>query len=80
MKGMTVRLPEEFQPRLAALAEQAGLRPAEFARQKLIEIIEREERAKHTATMEEMVRQAITFGEVRDPAFEKASLEAIAGT
>jgi predicted DNA-binding protein len=77
MKGMTVRLPAEYQPRLAALAKQSGLRPAEFARQKLIEVVEEEEQARHTAAMEEMVRQAIAFGEMRNEALEQASLEAI---
>jgi hypothetical protein len=74
---MTVRLPDDFQPRLVALAEASGVRPAEFARLKLIEVIEQEERAKHAEAMEEMVRQAVAFGEVRDPALEEASLEAI---
>jgi hypothetical protein len=60
------------------LAEQTGLRPAEFARQKLIEVIEEEERARHATAMEEMVRQAISFGEMRDEDLEQASLEAIA--
>jgi len=78
MKGMTVRLPAEYQPRLAVLAEQTGLRPAEFARQKLIEVIEAEEQRQHTAAMEEMVRQAIAFGEMRDEDLEHASLEALA--
>jgi predicted DNA-binding protein len=78
MKGMTVRLPVEYQPRLAALAERSGLRPAEYARQKLIDAIEQEESLQRAAAMEEMVRQAIAFGEIRDELLEEASLEAIA--
>ncbi len=78
MKRMTVRLPAKYQPRLAMLAEQSGLKPAEFARQKLIEVIEEEEQARHAVAMEEMVRQAIAFGEVRDWDLEEAGLEVIA--
>jgi hypothetical protein len=74
---MTIRLPEEYRPKLEALAHQQGLRPAEFARAKLIEAIDQEERARHRAAMEEMVRQAIAFNEVRDERLEQASLEAL---
>ena len=77
MHGMTIRLPDEYKPRLDALAEQHGLKPAEFARQKLIELIEQTERARHRAAMEEMVRQAISHGEVSDPLLEEATLEAL---
>jgi predicted DNA-binding protein len=77
MKGMTVRLPVEYEPRLAALARKIGVKPAEFARQKLIQAIEQEERARHEAGMQEMVRQAIAFGEIRDQSLEEAALEAI---
>ena len=77
MKEMTIRLPDEYRPKLEALAAETGLRPAEFARAKLIEAIDQAERARHRAAMEEMVRQAITFQEVRDEDLEQASLEAI---
>jgi predicted DNA-binding protein len=77
MKEMTIRLPDEYRPKLEALAEQRGLRVAEFVRQKLIEVINLEERARHRAAMEEMVRQAITFQEIRDRDLERASLEAL---
>lgn len=75
---MTVRLPAEYQPRLAALAEHAGLKPAEFARRRLFEAIEQKEGSQHSAAMEEMVRQAIAYGEMRDDALEQAGLQAIA--
>jgi predicted DNA-binding protein len=78
MKGMTVRLPDHYRPRLAALAEREGLTPAEFARRKLIETIEQAERSRHRAAMEEMVRQAILHREIRDEKLEEASLQAIA--
>ena len=77
MKVMTIRLPEEYRLKLQALAKQRGLRPAEFAREKLIEAIDQGERARHRAAMEEMVRQAVHFREVRDEGLEEASLEAI---
>jgi hypothetical protein len=77
MKEMTIRLPDAYRPKLEALAEKQGLKPAEFARQKLIEAIDQEERARHRAAMEEMVRQAISFQEVRAEDLEQASLEAL---
>jgi hypothetical protein len=40
--------------------------------------IDQEERARHRAAMEEMVRQAIANQEVRDPTLEQAGLEALA--
>jgi predicted DNA-binding protein len=78
MKGMTVRIPEHYKPRLAALAKQEGLTPAEFVRRKLIESIEQAERARHRAAMKEMVRQAIIHEEVCDERLEEAALQAIA--
>jgi predicted DNA-binding protein len=75
MKEMTIRLPEEFKPRLDALAEQEGVTPAEYARRKLIQAIQQEERILHRAAMEAMVMQGIKNGEVRDQALENASLE-----
>ena len=78
MKGMTIRLPDNYRPRLAAVAKQEGLTPAEFARRKLIETIEQAERSRHRAAMEEMVRQAIVHREIRDEKLEEASLKAIA--
>lgn len=77
MREMTIRLPDEYKPRLDALAARAGLKPAEFARQKLIEVIDQAERARHRAAMEEMVRQAIAYREIRDEKLEEAGLEAI---
>jgi len=77
MKEMTIRLPDEYKPKLESLAEQRGMRPAEFARQKLMEAIDQEEQARHRAAMEEMVRQAIDYQEIRDERLEEASLEAI---
>jgi predicted DNA-binding protein len=77
MKEMTIRLPDEYKPKLDSLAELRGLRPAEFARLKLIEAIDREERARHRAAMEAMVNQAIASQEIRDESLEEASLEAI---
>ncbi len=79
MKEMTIRLPDHYRPRLAALAKQEGLTPAEFVRRKIIEEIELAERRRHRAAMEEMVRQAVAHQEVRDPELEEAALEAIAG-
>jgi predicted DNA-binding protein len=78
MKGMTIRIPDDYKPRLAALAKQEGLTPAEFIRRRLIESIEQAERIRHRAAMEEMVRQAISHGEVRDERLEEAALQAIA--
>lgn len=78
MKEMTIRLPDEYKPRLEALAKRAGLKPAEFARQRLIQVIDEEERCRHRRAMEEMVRQAIEYSEVRDEPLERAGLEAIA--
>ncbi len=71
MKEMTIRLPDHYKPRLAALAKEEGLTPAEE--------IEMAERRRHRAAMEEMVRQAIAHREIRDPKLEEAALEAIAG-
>jgi predicted DNA-binding protein len=78
MRGMTIRLPEEYVPRLEALAKREGLKPAEFVRRRLLILIDQEERARHRAAMEEMVRQAVAHGEVRDQALEEAALEALA--
>lgn len=78
MKGMTIRLPREYEPKLKALAERQGLKPAEFARQKLIDAIEHAERVQHHEAMKEMVRQAIANHEIRDEALEAANLEAVA--
>ncbi len=78
MNEMTIRLPLEFKPRLAALAGRHGLKPAEFARKVLIEAINDEERRQHQAAMQAMVEQAIANREVRDEALESASLEALA--
>ncbi len=79
MKGITIRLPDGYKPKLEALAKQHGLRPAEYARQKLLEAIDQEERARHRAAMDEMVRQAVAYQEIRDEHLEEASLESIAG-
>ena len=79
MKEMTIRLPDHYKPRLAALAKEEGLTPAEFVRRKIIKEIEMAERRRHRAAMEEMVRQAIDHREIRDPKLEEAALEAIAG-
>jgi predicted DNA-binding protein len=78
MKEITVRLPCEYQRRLKLLAAKSGMKPAVFAREKLLEAIEAEERIRHDAEMKEMVRQAIAFNEVRDILLEGKSLEAIA--
>ena len=78
MKEMTIRLPDGYEPRLKALAKQQGLKPSEFARQKLMEVIEQADRSQHRAAMEEMVRQAIAYQEIRDEKLEQAALETIA--
>jgi hypothetical protein len=79
MNEMTIRLPKNYKPRLAAVAKGRGLRAAEFARLVLIEAIENEERSRNRAAMQAMVDQAIAYGEVRDRALESAGLNAIAG-
>jgi predicted DNA-binding protein len=78
MKEITVRLPCEYQGRLKLLAAKSGKNPAVFAREKLIEAIDAEERILHDAEMREMVKQAIAFNEVRDFLLKESSLEAIA--
>ncbi len=79
MKGMTIRIPDHYRPRLEALAKQEGIRPAEFVRRRLMETIDQAERTRHRRAMEEMVRQAIIHREIRDEKLEQAGLEAISG-
>jgi predicted DNA-binding protein len=43
MKRMTIRLPSEYHQRLVQMAAKFGHATAEFAREKLIEVIEKEE-------------------------------------
>jgi predicted DNA-binding protein len=79
MKEMTVRIPDHYKARLAAVAKEEGQTPAEFVRQRIIKEIELAERRRHRTAMEAMVRQAIENQEIRDPNLEEAALEAIAG-